>query len=183
MYHFSQNGVTGLLVAWSEGDRSALEKLLPLAERELHRIAHRHMSREYPGHTQQTTALVNEAYLRLVDQNRIEYSSAAACRPRLPRVDNCASPMPTITRKHWRDDSKVSRYFVHPVGPPKKVDQNHDCQSGGEFPVLAVEQYECGYQDDGQVEAQREGADQRHLAVAEAEKIGVTRPFARELFH
>ncbi len=73
MHDSSQPGVTELLVAWSDGDKSALEKLLPLAERELHRIAHRHMSRESAGHTLQTTALVNEAYLRLVDQTRMQW--------------------------------------------------------------------------------------------------------------
>lgn len=70
-------GVTELLAAWSEGDRSAFEKLLPLAERELHQIAHRHMSHEKPGHTLQTTALVNEAYLRLVDQTRTRWRNRA----------------------------------------------------------------------------------------------------------
>jgi RNA polymerase sigma factor (TIGR02999 family) len=70
-------GVTELLAAWSEGDRSALEKLLPLAERELHQIAHRYMSHEMPGHTLQTTALVNEAYLRLVDQTRTQWRNRA----------------------------------------------------------------------------------------------------------
>jgi RNA polymerase sigma factor (TIGR02999 family) len=57
-----------LLTAWSEGDRSAEQKLLPLVEEELHRLAHRYMSRERRDHTLQTTALVNEAYLKLVDQ-------------------------------------------------------------------------------------------------------------------
>jgi RNA polymerase sigma-70 factor, ECF subfamily len=70
-------GVTELLAAWSEGDKSALDKLLPLAEQELHRIAHRYMSRETPGHTLQTTALVNEAYLRLADQSRTHWRSRA----------------------------------------------------------------------------------------------------------
>ncbi|MCM3870544.1 MAG: ECF-type sigma factor, partial [Pyrinomonadaceae bacterium] len=60
--------VTQLLVAWSDGDRSALDKLLPLVEGELHRLAHRYMSRERQDHTLQTTALVNEAYLKLIDQ-------------------------------------------------------------------------------------------------------------------
>jgi RNA polymerase sigma factor (TIGR02999 family) len=69
--------MTELLTAWSEGDSSALEKLLPLAERELHEIAHRYMSRERPGHTLQTTALVNEAYLRLVDQTRTRWRNRA----------------------------------------------------------------------------------------------------------
>ena len=71
-------GVTELLAAWSgEGDRSALDKLLPLTERELHRIAHRHMKREQRGHTLQTTALVNEAYLRLVGQTRTQFRDRA----------------------------------------------------------------------------------------------------------
>jgi RNA polymerase sigma factor (TIGR02999 family) len=61
--------VTQLLQAWSKGERSALEKLTPLVYRELHRLAHRYMDLENPGHTLQTTALVNEAYLRLVDSN------------------------------------------------------------------------------------------------------------------
>jgi len=72
-----QERVTELLAAWSEGDGSALEKLLPLAERELHAIAHRYMSRENAGHTLQTTAVVNEAYLRLVDQTRTQWRNRA----------------------------------------------------------------------------------------------------------
>lgn len=59
--------VTELLHAWSQGDQSALEKLTPLVYGELHRIAHRSLSREERGHTLQTTALVNEAYARLID--------------------------------------------------------------------------------------------------------------------
>lgn len=59
--------ITQLLRAWSGGDQGALEKLTPLVYEELHRAAHRYMSRERPGHTLQTTALVNEVYLRLVD--------------------------------------------------------------------------------------------------------------------
>jgi len=77
MNDVSPNGVTELLTAWSQGDKSALEKLLPLAERELHRIAHRYMRHEAPGHTLQTTALVNEAYLRLVDQTRTHWRNRA----------------------------------------------------------------------------------------------------------
>ena len=77
MYSVSPDGVTELLAAWSGGDRSAFEKLLALTERELRRIAHRYMSRERPGHTLQTTALVNEAYLRLVGQTRTEWKNRA----------------------------------------------------------------------------------------------------------
>ena len=69
--------ITGLLIAWSEGDREALERLLPLVERELHRLAHHYMSRENPGHTLQTSALVNEAYLKLCDQTRVRWQNRA----------------------------------------------------------------------------------------------------------
>ena len=65
----SPQEVTQLLQAWSQGDQSALEKLTPLVYKELHRLAHRYMDLENSGHTLQTTALVNEAYLRLVDSN------------------------------------------------------------------------------------------------------------------
>jgi RNA polymerase sigma-70 factor, ECF subfamily len=69
--------VTRLLAAWSDGDRAVLDTLMPLVERELHELAHRYLSRERPGHTLQTTALVNEAYLRLVDQRRARFESRA----------------------------------------------------------------------------------------------------------
>lgn len=62
--------ITRLLDDWREGDTAALDKLLPLVEPELHRLAHHYMSREAAGHTLQTTALLNEAYLRLVDQKQ-----------------------------------------------------------------------------------------------------------------
>ena len=58
--------ITGLLRAWSDGDERALAALLPLVYDELHRTAHFHMAREAPDHTLQTTALVNEVYLRLL---------------------------------------------------------------------------------------------------------------------
>jgi RNA polymerase sigma factor (TIGR02999 family) len=66
-----------LLAAWSDGDREALDRLLPLVERELHRLAHQYMGRERPDHTLQTTALVNEAYMRLVDQTRVRWQNRA----------------------------------------------------------------------------------------------------------
>jgi RNA polymerase sigma factor (TIGR02999 family) len=69
--------VTDLLAAWTEGDPAALDRLLPLVERELHRLAHRYLRRERPGHTLQTSALVNEAYLRLVDQRRTRWQNRA----------------------------------------------------------------------------------------------------------
>jgi RNA polymerase sigma-70 factor, ECF subfamily len=69
--------MTRLLAAWSDGDRAALEQLFPLVEAELHRLARRYMSRERPDHTLQTTALVNEAYLRLVDQRDVRWQNRA----------------------------------------------------------------------------------------------------------
>jgi len=67
--------VTTLLKKWSEGDETALEKLMPLVHDELHRLAHQHMRREGPGHILQTSALINEAYLRLVDQPQISWEN------------------------------------------------------------------------------------------------------------
>src|SRR5437588_1757599 len=69
--------ITALLVEWGEGDASALDRLLPLVERELHRLAHSYMRREDPNHTLQTTALINETYLRLVDQRRVQWQNRA----------------------------------------------------------------------------------------------------------
>ena len=64
---------TELLRAWSQGDESARERLIPLLYDELHRLARRYMRQERPDHTLQATALVNEAYLRLIDVNRVEW--------------------------------------------------------------------------------------------------------------
>ena len=69
--------VTQLLVAWGSGDRGALDRLMPLVHNELRRLARRYMSRERPGHTLQTMALVNEAYLRLVDQENMRWENRA----------------------------------------------------------------------------------------------------------
>lgn len=69
--------ITELLISWSNGDVDALERLLPLVERELHRLAHSYMRREHGDHTLQTTALINEAFLRLIDQNRIRWQNRA----------------------------------------------------------------------------------------------------------
>jgi len=73
----SPQEVTQLLLAWSNGDQEALNRLIPLVEQELHRLAKRYMSREHPGHTLQTTALVNEAYLRLIDQRHVHWQNRA----------------------------------------------------------------------------------------------------------
>ena len=73
----SHTDITGLLVDWGNGDQAALDKLLPLVERELHRLAHSYMRREDRDHTLQTTALINETYLRLVDQKKVHWQNRA----------------------------------------------------------------------------------------------------------
>jgi RNA polymerase sigma factor (TIGR02999 family) len=74
MYSASEQ-ITQLLQSWSQGDQGAIEKLVPLVYGELHRLARRYMSDERPGHPLQTTALVNEAYLRLVDATHANWES------------------------------------------------------------------------------------------------------------
>ena len=77
MAQLTPDEITGLLVAWSGGDKSALERLMPLVYDELRRLAHRYMSHERAGHTLQTTALVNEAYLRLVNWKEVQWQNRA----------------------------------------------------------------------------------------------------------
>jgi RNA polymerase sigma factor (TIGR02999 family) len=73
----SSHEVTQLLRAWTAGDQDALEKLTPLVYEQLHRVAQRYMAGQRPGHTLQTTALVNEVYLRLVDCSRVNWQDRA----------------------------------------------------------------------------------------------------------
>lgn len=93
MRSHSSKDITRLLVAWNEGDQSALDQLAPLIHSELHRLAHHYMSRERPGHLLQTSALINEAYLRLIDwknvrwQNRAHFFGVAAQLMRRILVD------------------------------------------------------------------------------------------------
>jgi RNA polymerase sigma-70 factor (ECF subfamily) len=93
--------VTGLLIAWRNGDERAINQLIPIVYEELRRVAHRHMRGERDGHTLQTTALVNEAYLRLVKscrevewQNRAQFFAIAAGQMRRVLMD--------IARAHHR---------------------------------------------------------------------------------
>jgi RNA polymerase sigma factor (TIGR02999 family) len=93
----SQQEVTGLLTRWSQGDEAALAELTPLVYEELRRLAHHQMSGQRPNHTLQTTALVNEAYLRLADQtnpslqNRAHFFAVAARAMRQIVVDYARS--------------------------------------------------------------------------------------------
>jgi RNA polymerase sigma factor (TIGR02999 family) len=109
--HSQTHQVSDLLAAWSKGDKEALDQLVPLIYEELRRLARQHMRRERVGHTLQTTALVNEAYLRLVDQrsahwqNRAQFFGVAAELMRRILVDHA--------RRHQRlkragDARKVS---------------------------------------------------------------------------
>jgi RNA polymerase sigma factor (TIGR02999 family) len=90
----TRQAVTQLLGEWSNGDEGALGKLFPLVHPELHRLAHHYMSRERVGHTLQTTAVLNEAYLRLIDdtkpvwQGRTHFIAAAAQLMRHIMVDH-----------------------------------------------------------------------------------------------
>jgi RNA polymerase sigma factor (TIGR02999 family) len=90
----SQSEVTQLLLEWGNGDRAALDLLVPVVYQELRRLANYYMSRERPGHTLQTSALVNEAYMRLVDyrdmrwQNRAHFFAVAAQAMRRILVDH-----------------------------------------------------------------------------------------------
>jgi len=99
----SPTEITGLLVDWSNGDQAALEQLLPLVERELHRLAHSYMRKENPDHTLQTSALVNEAYLKLVDQKRTRWQNRAHF------FGIAAQIMRRILTNYARDQNRVKR--------------------------------------------------------------------------
>lgn len=73
----TKHDITGLLLAWRAGDRTALDRVFPLVYEELRRIAHRQLEGERPEHTLGTTALVHEAYLKLVDQTRAQWADRA----------------------------------------------------------------------------------------------------------
>ena len=100
--------VTQLLADWSQGDQDALEKLTPLVYEELRRMAHHYMERQRPGYTLQTTALVNEAYLRLAEQsrpsftNRSHFCAVAAKAMRQILVNHANAQRRTRGEGHFR---------------------------------------------------------------------------------
>jgi RNA polymerase sigma factor (TIGR02999 family) len=102
--------VTGLLLKWSQGDDGALEKLIPLVHQELHRIARRHMAHERPGHSLQATALVNEAYLRLIDAKAVAWHDRAHFLAVAARV-----------MRHILVDHARSRHYLKRGGHAAKV--------------------------------------------------------------
>jgi len=73
----AQGDITALLIDWGNGDKAALDKLIPLVYEELRRMAHQYMRRERPGNTLQSSALINEAYIRLVDYRRMHWRDRA----------------------------------------------------------------------------------------------------------
>jgi len=104
----SPQDLTQLLVAWSNGEQDALDQLIPLVYSELHRLAHRHMAREGQGHPLQTTALVHEAYERLVNmkdvswQNRAHFFAVSAQLMRRILVDYARSRRYKKRGGEWR---------------------------------------------------------------------------------
>ena len=110
-------GDSQLLVAWSDGDETALDKLVPLVYEELHRLAHRYIRRERPGNTLQTTALAHEAYLRLVDvksvrwQNRAHFFAVAARMMRRILVD-LARARHNLKRGGWAPQVSLDGVLV-----------------------------------------------------------------------
>ena len=111
--------VSSLLRAWSDGDQRALALLMPIVHDELRRLAHHYMRRERAGHSLQTTALVNEAYMRLVDykrmqwQNRAHFMAAAAQAMRRILVDHA--------RRHNASGARtpsMSRSMLRPLCAP-----------------------------------------------------------------
>jgi RNA polymerase sigma factor (TIGR02999 family) len=119
----SSGEVSQLLQAWNDGDETALEKLVPLVYKELHRMARFYMARESPGHTLQTTALVNEAYVRLVD------SAHANFQNRLHFLAVCAQAMRRILADWGRSRRALKR--------------------GGEIPMLHLDEALDGAEPEG----------------------------------
>lgn len=125
MSNLSTKEVTGLLVAWNAGDDSALEKLIPLVYAELHKQAKRYLKGERQDHTLQTTALVNEAYLRLVDsskvrwQNRAHFFAVAAQLMRRILVDFARS---RNYQKRGGGIYRISLEHIEAISPEKSED-------------------------------------------------------------
>ena len=121
----SAENVTKMLRDWRNGDQEALEQLIPVVYDELHRQAARYLRREHPGHTLQTTALIHEAYLRLIKQQNIEWQNRAhfyAIAARLMRqilVDHARRRQAT---KRGGSDIKVPLEEAMVISPGENVD-------------------------------------------------------------
>jgi RNA polymerase sigma-70 factor, ECF subfamily len=114
--------VTQLLIDWSNGRQDAVEPLFPLVYEELRRLAHRYMRRERPGHTLQTTAVVHEAYLRLIDQNHVQWQNRAhffAIAAHMMRRILITHAQSHAYAKRGGDALKVSLDEVAVLSPPR----------------------------------------------------------------
>ncbi len=127
----SPGGATQLLLAWSGGDRDALDEMIPLVYDELHRLAAGYLGAERPGHTLQPTALVHEAYLRLINQRQVDW------RNRAQFVGVAAAIMRRILVNHARDRAAAKR-----VGGREQVSLSLvEAPSGGpDIELIALEE-------------------------------------------
>lgn len=121
--------VTQLLVAWGDGDERALDRLLPLVQPELQRLARSFLRRERAGHILQTDALINEAYLRLIDQNRVEWASRAHF------FGISARMMRRILVDHARKEKAAKRGGEI---PKVTLDEGRAPGAEGDFEILAL---------------------------------------------
>ena len=119
-------GITQLLLLWNSGDQTALDKLMPLVQSELRRLAGNYLRRERPSHTLQPTALVNEAYLRLVDQrqakwqNRAQFYGIAAQLMRRILVDHARQHK--AAKRGGSDQQRLSITSAHDVSDKPDLD-------------------------------------------------------------
>jgi len=119
-------GITQLLVRWNGGDKTAMDQLMPLVQSELRRLAGNYLRRERPGHTLQPTALVNEAYLRLVDQkkanwqNRAQFYGIAAQLMRRILVDHARQH--NAAKRGGSDQQRLSITSAHAVSDKPNLD-------------------------------------------------------------
>jgi RNA polymerase sigma factor (TIGR02999 family) len=117
---------TALLQAWGRGDQRALDQLAPLVQHELQRLARRHMARERAGHTLQTTALVNEVFVRLIDGKQVEWRNRAhffAIAARLMRRILVDSARAQRYQKRGAGAPVVSLDDVVTVSPERSVEE------------------------------------------------------------
>jgi RNA polymerase sigma factor (TIGR02999 family) len=126
----STRSVTALLTDWSRGDASALDQLVPLVYAELRRIAARQLRGERVNHTLQPTALVNEVYLRLVDQRQVEWQDRAHF------LGVAAQTMRRILVDHARRHDAGKRGDGVPA---MSIDDAREIAASGELPLLALE--------------------------------------------
>lgn len=122
----TSDDVTKLLIAWRQGDSAALDRLMPMLYDELHRLARLYMRRERGDHTLQPTALVHEAYVRLIDQTRVDWRSRAHF------IGVAAKLMRRVTLKHARAHraekrgGRALRVTLTDVGPRGTVADAED---------------------------------------------------------